>query len=131
MDPGRPRARQQWLQLCAVLIAVGLFAIWARYSDYREVDVILAVRPGTRYDIDLKPATKLYNAWMAGCPALLSTESAYREVRRSEYDYEEVDTADEAIEAVRRLAAEFYGRVMRYGTTGFVKSRLAGSRELD
>ncbi len=76
------------------------------YCDYREVDVILAVRPGTRYDIDLKPATKLYNAWMAGCPALLSTESAYREVRRSEYDYEEVDTADEAIEAVRRLAAE-------------------------
>lgn len=38
MGPGRPRARQQWLQLGAVLIAVGLFAIWARYSDYREVD---------------------------------------------------------------------------------------------
>ncbi len=30
---------------------------------------------------------------------------------------------------VRRLAAEFYGRVTRYGTTGFLKSRLSGSRE--
>jgi propionate CoA-transferase len=38
---------------------------------------------------------------------------------------------DEYSAMVRRLAAEFYGRVMRYGTTGFVKSRLAGSRELD
>ena len=38
---------------------------------------------------------------------------------------------DEYSAMVRGLAAEFYGRVTRYGTTGFVKSRLAGSRELD
>jgi hypothetical protein len=73
------------------------------YCDYRETDVILAVRPGTRYDIDLKPATKLYNAWQAGSPVLLGPESAYREIRKNEYDYVEIQTAAEAVEALRRL----------------------------
>lgn len=36
---------------------------------------------------------------------------------------------DEYSAMVRRLAAEFYGRVTRYGTTGFLKSRLSGLRE--
>ena len=36
---------------------------------------------------------------------------------------------DEYSAMVKRVAAEFYGRVTRYGTTGFLKSRLSGPRE--
>ena len=59
------------------------------WNDYREVDLVLAVRLPSRNVLgrsDLhprKPATKLYNAWRAGVPALLGPELAYRELRES------------------------------------------------
>lgn len=73
------------------------------FTDYRDLDLILAVRPGTRYDIDLKPASKLQNAWLAGCPALLGLESGYRQYRRSELDYIEVASPAQALDAIDRL----------------------------
>ena len=73
------------------------------WNDYSEVDLILAVREDTNDGYENKPASKLVNAWMAGAPALLGPEYAYREMRRSELDYIEVSTVDEAIEAVERL----------------------------
>lgn len=76
------------------------------HHDYRDVDAVLAVRPGTRYDSDLKPASKLVNAWQAGCPALLGAESAYQHLRQSDRDYLEVTTPAEALAALGRLAAD-------------------------
>jgi hypothetical protein len=75
----------------------------ARWNDFHDADLLLAVRP---YDGALhprKPATKLYNAWLAGVPALLGPESAYRQLRRSELDYIEVDSLSSACAAVTAL----------------------------
>jgi hypothetical protein len=76
------------------------------WSNYAEVDLIVAVRP---HDCDQhagKPASKLINAWRAGVPALLGPERAYRALRRNTLDYCEVTSPREAAEAVRRLRAE-------------------------
>ena len=78
----------------------------ARWADYREVDVVLALRPRERRTARSKPATKLVNAWLAGVPALLGPEPAFRELRRSELDYLEIEDARSALEALDRLRAE-------------------------
>jgi len=57
------------------------------WPDFREADLILAVRPGDRRRATNKPASKLVNAWLAGVPALLGPEVAYRELRRSELEW--------------------------------------------
>lgn len=73
------------------------------WHDYRDADVAVALRDLTVGFADAKPASKLVNAWMAGVPALLGPESAYRDLRRSPYDYLEVRSAREVLEAVRWL----------------------------
>ena len=77
-----------------------------RWRDFREVDLVLAVRPPDREGHTSKPATKLHNAWLAGVPALLGAEPAYRELRQSELDYLEVGSLADAMAAVERLRAE-------------------------
>jgi hypothetical protein len=77
-----------------------------RWNDFRDCDLVLAVRPPAR-DLHVhKPATKLYNAWLAGVPAILGVEYAYRELRRNELDYIEVSSVAEAKQAVDRLVRE-------------------------
>ena len=74
-----------------------------RWHDYRDDDVVLAVRDLTEADLGIKPASKLINAWHAGTPALLGPEPAFRALRRSELDYIEVRGPDEVIRAVGQL----------------------------
>ena len=76
------------------------------WPDFREADLILAVRPGGRHRATNKPASKLVNAWLAGVPALLGPEVAYRDLRRSELDYFEVASVGEALAAVDRLLGD-------------------------
>ncbi len=73
------------------------------WPDFRTIDLVLAVRPEERKLRRSKPATKLVNAWLAGVPALLGPELAFRDFRRSELDYLEVASVAEAREAVLRL----------------------------
>lgn len=75
----------------------------ANWTDHREADVVLAVRNIAPGHLAVKPPSKLFNAWIAGCPALLGPEPAYRHERRSELDYIEVAGADDALDALRRL----------------------------
>ena len=92
---------------------------FARWHDYSESDLILAVRKsweegGVRPE---KPASKLINAWLAGVPALLGPEYAYRELRQSPLDYIEVGALDEAIEAIQRLRThpDLYQAMVEHG----------------
>ncbi|MBF2003140.1 MAG: glycosyltransferase family 1 protein [Synechococcales cyanobacterium M58_A2018_015] len=78
-------------------------ATFSDWADYTQGDVVIAVRNNTVYDISLKPALKLVNAWFAGCPAILGPEPAYQHLRQSELDYIEVRTPEEAIAALKRL----------------------------
>ncbi|MEB3884270.1 hypothetical protein [Lyngbya sp. CCY1209] len=50
-----------------------------------------------------KPATKLFNAWHGGVPAILGWESAYQAERKSHLDYLEVTTVEEALAALKKL----------------------------
>ncbi len=74
-----------------------------RWNDYSSTDLSVAVRHGWRRDHPSKPASKLINSWLAGSPAILGPESAYRELRRSELDYVEVTSLDEMIRAIDHL----------------------------
>jgi hypothetical protein len=73
------------------------------WNDYHGADVVLAVRNMTLADARGKPASKLINAWFAEVPALLGPEPAFQELRRSELDFVEVRSPDEALKALRRL----------------------------
>jgi hypothetical protein len=77
-----------------------------RWHDYRNSDLVLAVRDAPEGDLKLKPASKLVNAWLAGCPALLGPEPAFQALRRSQLDYFEVRTPHDVLAAVRKLRAD-------------------------
>ena len=76
------------------------------WHDYRETDLVLAVRPPARHLHTGKPATKLYNAWHAGVPCLLGPEYAFRALRRGPLDYLEVASPAEALAAIAQLHGE-------------------------
>jgi hypothetical protein len=86
------------------------------WHDYRDVDAVLAVRGPQRprpvaaksaiYALERKPATKLYNAWRAGVPAILSPDVAFEDLRRSELDFLEARTIPEIMDGLRRLQAD-------------------------
>ncbi|ASC70497.1 uncharacterized protein XM38_014360 [Halomicronema hongdechloris C2206] len=101
-----PELRQhQWLQKVNELglnfKIVNQPELWCNYS---MIDAVLAVRNFRRRTLyPWKPASKLYNAWLAGVPAILGPESAYRAERKSELDYLEVTSIDETIGAITRL----------------------------
>ncbi|PEN09432.1 hypothetical protein CRI93_01520 [Longimonas halophila] len=76
-----------------------------RWHDYEHADLMLAVRPlhgdgGQRCE---KPASKLVNAWMAGVPALVGPEYAFRELREDPLDYVEVGSLRDAMDAIDAL----------------------------
>lgn len=73
---------------------------WRNYSD---ADIVLAVRNLTQHDVKCKPISKLANAWLAGCPAILGPEPGYRAVRKSDLDYLEARTEDEVIQHLTYL----------------------------
>jgi hypothetical protein len=74
-----------------------------RWNDYSQIDGILAVRSFTSRGFAWKPATKLFNAWHAGVPAILGCETAYRAERKSDLDYLEVKSIEETLKAIQHL----------------------------
>jgi hypothetical protein len=81
----------------------GMQPVW---NDFRDVDVLLALRPASMGVVRNKPAWKLFNAWLAGVPAILGRESGYRELREGPLDYLEVATPADALRALQRLQDE-------------------------
>jgi hypothetical protein len=74
-----------------------------RWNDFSDVDVVIAIRSFDDRDYKDKPATKLYNAWCAGIPAILGAESAYQAERKSDLDYFEARSIDDVINTLRLL----------------------------
>lgn len=99
-------ARLRWLADATPYKRDGVDAAALEWNDFRTVDLILAVRDPDPQLHPRKPATKLCNAWLAGVPALLGPEVAYRELRRSPLDYIEVSSPAEARAAIARLRAD-------------------------
>jgi hypothetical protein len=65
--------------------------------------VAFAVRNLTCYDARTKPASKLVNAWHGEVPAILGPEPAFQELRKSELDFLEVRSGNDAISALSHL----------------------------
>jgi hypothetical protein len=89
-----------------------------QWHDYRQVDAVVAVRSFNAVEtFDVKPASKLVNAWRAGVPAILGRESAYRAERECELDYLEVNTLGETLEALNTLRsnADLYLQMAEHG----------------
>jgi hypothetical protein len=74
-----------------------------QWHNFREVDVVVAIRGFDHHRHTHKPPTKLFNAWHAGVPVILGHESAYEAERKNAHDYLEVHTFSEVIAALRRL----------------------------
>ncbi len=73
------------------------------WSDYSYVDAVIAVRSFKSSGYSWKPATKLYQTWHAGVPAILGCESAYQSERKSQLDYIEVRSLEDTIVALKQL----------------------------
>ncbi len=97
------RAQDMVFEDDAILDDASDHPILTSFHDYREVDLVLAVRPGITTH---KPASKLVNAWHAGVPALLSPDYPFEELRTGPLDYLAVRDVAEAQAAVLRLRRE-------------------------
>lgn len=79
--------------------------IWnpIRWNDYSYIDIVIAVRSFSQTAWLNKPTSKLVNCWLAGVPVILTPESAFTALRKSELDFCEITSLDEAIETVAKL----------------------------
>jgi hypothetical protein len=75
-----------------------------QWHDYSAVDVVLAIRSFDGETYHWKPATKLFNAWRAGVPAIVGPDSAYEAARKGPLDFLRADSVGELHAALRRLA---------------------------
>ncbi|NET73972.1 MAG: glycosyltransferase family 4 protein [Sphaerospermopsis sp. SIO1G2] len=74
-----------------------------KWYDYSNVDAVIAVRSFDSRSYDVKPASKLYNSWQAGVPAILGSESSFQAEKNSELDYIEVTSPEQIIAALETL----------------------------
>ena len=71
-----------------------LIARLDRWHDYSETDCVLAIRTFGSKPFLRKPATKLYNAWMASVPMIGGADSAFQTDGRDGIDYMRCDTME-------------------------------------
>lgn len=94
-----------------------------RWSDYRNIDAIVAVRSFSLVQrvitgkFSNKPATKLYNAWLAGVIPILGAESAYQTTGQSRKDYIEVKSFKALLDCLSWLKSDAVARqtILAYG----------------
>lgn len=95
----------RWLPVINTNAWHSIQAIDTRWNNYQHIDAIVAIRqfhlrrPRYRH----KPATKLYNAWLAGVPAILGRELAYRAEGRTGVDYLEANSMTELLACLDQL----------------------------
>ncbi|HEX4782599.1 MAG TPA: hypothetical protein VH301_17715 [Usitatibacter sp.] len=109
---GRTGSLPQWFGDAAfgrALEARGIEFAVARtgWEDYRDVDISLSARDESEAlsVLATKPATKIYNAWLAGVPVLAAPEPAYREIRRSAIDFIEIAGPGDVLRSLDLLRA--------------------------
>ncbi|MBM3856887.1 MAG: glycosyltransferase family 1 protein [Verrucomicrobia bacterium] len=78
-----------------------------RWHDYSDVDAVVAIRDFSRSRQLHKPATKLYNAWLAGVPFIGGHDSAYQTDGQPGVDYLVASSPKQVLEHLRRLKEDF------------------------
>lgn len=74
-----------------------------RWHDFSDVDVVLAIRNFSRAAHLGKPATKLYNAWLAGVPLIGGHDSAFAAEGNPGTDYLVAGSPDECLSLIAGL----------------------------
>ena len=74
-----------------------------RWHDYSDVDAVLAIRDFSTARQLHKPATKLYNAWLAGVPFLAGSDSAYSAEAEPGRDYLVAKSEQHVLELLNEL----------------------------
>jgi hypothetical protein len=74
-----------------------------RWHDYQDADCVVAVRSFGRSGYVHKPATKLYNAWLAGVPFIGGMDSAYSADGEPGRDFLQAATSEELFDHLRHL----------------------------
>jgi glycosyltransferase involved in cell wall biosynthesis len=89
-----------------------------RWHDYSEADCVIAVRGFGSSPYLHKPATKLYNAWLAGVPFLGGSDSAYSSEGSDGVNYLACRTKEDFVQNLKRLKADpgFRQRLVEAGT---------------
>lgn len=77
----------------------------ARWHDFSDVDVVVAIRDFSRARHLGKPATKLYNAWLAGVPLIGGSDSAFSSEATPGADYLVARSPEELVNRIRSLRA--------------------------
>ncbi|QTL39134.1 glycosyltransferase [Xenorhabdus budapestensis] len=72
------------------------------WTDYSNIDIAISFRHD-HTNIIRKPASKLINAWNAGCPVICDDEPSMRAIKLSELDYLIAKTPEKFIDAVDKL----------------------------
>ncbi|MFZ4680916.1 MAG: glycosyltransferase [Terrimicrobiaceae bacterium] len=74
-----------------------------RWHDYSDADCVIAIRGFGLSPYLHKPATKLYNAWLAGVPFIGGMDSAYAADGRAGVNFLQASSPQELLSQIRRL----------------------------
>jgi hypothetical protein len=113
----------KWFQKNLESMGMRLVIQDERWWDYRNVDIVLAIRTGTNFFLSTKPPSKLVNAWMAGCPAILGPESGYRELKLSDDDYFEARCPEDVL-AILKILRNNPDQVARMRDNGLKRAEM-------
>lgn len=88
-----------------------------QWHDLSNVDLLVAIRSFDRRTYNNKPASKLFNSWLAGIPLIAGWDSAFSQVGRPNIDYIRVESEKELDRAVRELRenANLYASLVSAG----------------
>jgi hypothetical protein len=76
------------------------------WHDYHDIDAVVAIRDFHGAPQIHKPATKLYNAWLAGVPFIGGTDSAFQAEGNPRADYLIAQSAEELTHHLHRLTRD-------------------------
>ena len=77
-----------------------------RWHNYHDADCVIAIRGFGRSTYLHKPATKLYNAWLAGVPLIGGMDSAYAGDGRAGLNFLQASSPQELLTQLGRLQAD-------------------------
>jgi hypothetical protein len=112
LDPSLRGAN--WIQALRDMGKTWLNKSLPQWHDYSDVDLTVSVRRfGDAHVVsspvnssESKPPSKLVNSWLAGVPAIVGDESAYRSVKKTELDFIVTRSKEELLQAIRRIAGD-------------------------
>ncbi len=81
-----------------------------RWHDYSDADCVIALRGFSSSRYLHKPATKLYNAWLAGVPFIGGRDSAYAGDGRIGVDFLQAASPADLLAQIRRLKDDVFLR---------------------